>query len=99
MVCAVCEYMGAFLILSTTRSCQFSTLGFVVDRYKKVKNFIPEHFLSIRVIQKRDDIHVGFNWDQGSLFDRMAVMIMYERSLAAKVAKVVSVVKKPTSKW
>jgi len=86
-------------MLSTTGSCQFPTLGFVVDRYKKIKNFVSEPFWSIRVIHKRDNINVNFNWDRSSLFDRMAVMIMYERCLAAKVANVVSVVKKPTSKW
>ncbi|RPA99810.1 prokaryotic type I DNA topoisomerase [Choiromyces venosus 120613-1] len=80
-------------------SCQFPTLGFVVDRYKKVKNFIPEPFWSIKVLHKRDNINVNFYWDRSSLYDRMAVMIMYERCLAAKFAKVVSVVKKPTSKW
>jgi len=99
MVCIVCECIGALLMLSTTGSCQFPTLGFVVDRYKKIKSFVSEPFWSIKVIHKRDDINVNFSWDRSSLFDRMAVMIMYERCLTAKVANVVSVVKKPTSKW
>lgn len=31
-------------------SCQFPTLGFVVERYKDIKNFIPENFWKIRGI-------------------------------------------------
>lgn len=27
--------------------CQFPTLGFIVDRYKKIKEFVPEKFWSI----------------------------------------------------
>ena len=27
--------------------CQFPTLGFIVDRYKKIKDFVPEKFWSI----------------------------------------------------
>lgn len=29
-------------------SCQFPTLGFVVERYKDIKNFIPEKFWKIK---------------------------------------------------
>jgi len=29
-------------------SCQFPTLGFVVERYKDIKNFIPENFWKIK---------------------------------------------------
>jgi DNA topoisomerase-3 len=27
--------------------CQFPTLGFIVDRYKQIKEFVPEKFWSI----------------------------------------------------
>lgn len=33
-------------------SCQFPTLGFVVERYKDIQNFIPEHFWKIKGILK-----------------------------------------------
>ncbi len=29
-------------------SCQFPTMGFVVERYKAIENFIPEDFWKIR---------------------------------------------------
>ncbi|KAF3897584.1 DNA topoisomerase [Trichophyton interdigitale] len=80
-------------------SCQFPTLGFVVDRYMRVKNFKPEAFWSIKVSHTRDGITVNFNWQRGHLFDRAAVVILFERCLAAKTATVTKVNKKPTSKW
>ncbi|KAL2223138.1 DNA topoisomerase III alpha [Thermoascus aurantiacus ATCC 26904] len=80
-------------------SCQFPTLGFVVDRYLRVKNFKPEEFWTIKVMHVRDGIQVKFNWSRVHLFDRAAVTAMLERCLTAKKAKVTKVNKKPTSKW
>lgn len=80
-------------------SCQFPTLGFVVDRYYRVRNFKPETFWLIKVIHKRDNIKVNFNWRRVHLFDRAAVTILFEQCLDHKFAKVIKVQKKPTSKW
>ncbi|KAI2854775.1 hypothetical protein CBS12448_7539 [Aspergillus niger] len=80
-------------------SCQFPTLGFVVDRYLRVKNFKPETFWGIKVMRTRDDIKVNFLWKRVHLFDRAAVTVMLERCLIAKKAKVTKVTQKPTSKW
>ncbi|RDH39284.1 prokaryotic type I DNA topoisomerase [Aspergillus welwitschiae] len=80
-------------------SCQFPTLGFVVDRYLRVKNFKPETFWGIKVMHTRDDIKVNFLWKRVHLFDRAAVTVMLERCLVAKKAKVTKVTQKPTSKW
>ncbi|KAL2164591.1 hypothetical protein VTH06DRAFT_3808 [Thermothelomyces fergusii] len=80
-------------------SCQFPTLGFVVDRYFRVKNFVPEPFWGIKVMHERDGMQVNFNWSRHRLFDRMSVVIFYERCLAARTAKVTKVQEKPTRKW
>ncbi|KAI9669245.1 MAG: DNA topoisomerase [Trizodia sp. TS-e1964] len=80
-------------------SCQFPTLGFVVDRYFRVKNFIPEQFWGIKLIHQREDIMVNFLWSRGHLFDRMSVILLYERCLNAGQARVTKMQKKPTSKW
>ncbi|KAL3474171.1 DNA topoisomerase [Aspergillus californicus] len=80
-------------------SCQFPTLGFVVDRYIRVKRFKPEQFWGIKVIDQRDDIKVNFLWSRVHLFDRAAVTMMLERCLMAKKAKITKVNQKPTSKW
>lgn len=80
-------------------SCQFPTLGFVVDRYFRVKRFLPEQFWSIQVVERREDINATFSWRRHRLFDRMAVVILFERCLTARTARVSKVQKKPTSKW
>ncbi|KAI4177084.1 MAG: hypothetical protein LQ343_000566 [Gyalolechia ehrenbergii] len=80
-------------------SCQFPTLGFVVDRYFRVKNFIPEQFWSIEVLHRREDHDVTLLWRRHRLFDRMSVVILFERCLAARLAKVTKLQKRPTSKW
>lgn len=80
-------------------SCQFPTLGFVVERYMRVRNFVPETFWSIKVSHEKDGVKVNFNWARGHLFDRAAVVVLFERCLLARTAKVTKVQTKPTSKW
>ncbi|KAJ5954645.1 hypothetical protein N7501_008924 [Penicillium viridicatum] len=80
-------------------SCQFPTLGFVVDRYLRVQNFKPETFWGIKVILSRQGKKVNFLWKRVHLFDRAVVTMMLERCLVAKQAKVTKVNQKPTSKW
>ncbi|KAJ5095670.1 hypothetical protein NUU61_005026 [Penicillium alfredii] len=80
-------------------SCQFPTLGFVVDRYLRVQNFKPETFWSIKVMLNREGKKVNFLWKRVHLFDRAAVTMMLERCLLAKQTKVTKVNQKPTSKW
>lgn len=60
---------------------------------------MPEKFWSIKVKQRRDDIDVLFSWRRHHLFDRMAVIILFERCLTARIAKISKLQKKPTSKW
>lgn len=80
-------------------SCQFPTLGFVVDRYLRVRNFVPEPFWYIRVAHTKDKIDVKFNWRRGHLFNRMAVIIIFERCILAETANVIKMAKKSTKKW
>jgi DNA topoisomerase III len=80
-------------------SCQFPTLGFVVDRYFRVKNFKPETFWAIKVTHRRDGVNVNFAWRRVHLFDRAVVTIIFEKCLDFRLAKVTKVQKKPTSKW
>lgn len=80
-------------------SCQFPTLGFVVDRYNRVRNFKPETFWLIKLMHEKERIKVNFIWRRVHLFDRAAVTILYEQCLDAKQARITKVQKKPTSKW
>ncbi|KAI2642655.1 DNA topoisomerase [Xylaria nigripes] len=85
-------------LLLSYGSCQFPTLGFVVDRYFRVRNFKPEPFWSIKVMHKREGIDVNFTWARHRLFDRASVIVFYERCLTAKKAQVTKVQEKPTKK-
>lgn len=80
-------------------SCQFPTLGFVVDRYFRVKNFISETFWKLQLFHERENMRVTFNWRRVHLFDRMTVTVIFERCLSARNAQVIELQKKPTSKW
>ena len=71
----------------------------MVDRYFKVKNFVPEPFWGIRVMHSREGKKVNFTWARNRLFDRMSAVILYERCLEAKKAKVTKVQEKPTRKF
>jgi DNA topoisomerase-3 len=80
-------------------SCQFPTLGFVVERYFRVRNFVPEQFWTIKIMHEKEGTKVNFKWARNHLFDRMLVVILFERCLRARKAKVTNVQTKPTSKW
>ena len=67
-----------------------------MDRYFRVKNFVPEQFWSIRITHSKDGKKATFNWARNHLFDRASTVVLYERCLAAKTAKVNKVQEKPT---
>ena len=48
---------------------------------------------------QREGKKVNFLWKRAHLFDRAAVIMMLERCLMAKQAKVTKVNQKPKSKW
>jgi DNA topoisomerase-3 len=50
-------------------------------------------------MHKKDGIEVRFRWARGHLFDRMSAVILFERCIIAKTARVTKVQTKPTSKW
>ncbi|EEB09598.1 DNA topoisomerase III [Schizosaccharomyces japonicus yFS275] len=79
--------------------CQFPTLGFVVDRWQRVEDFLPEQFWSIKLQDRRQAKTVTFNWKRNRVFDHLAALVYLERCLEAKVAKVTNVVQKPKTKY
>ncbi|XP_061196153.1 DNA topoisomerase 3-alpha-like [Saccostrea echinata] len=81
-------------------SCQFPTLGFVVERYKQVQAFIPEPFWKIKVTHIIDDAtKCEFSWKRNRLFDHNACLVLYEQCIENPEAKVTEVKCKPKSKW
>lgn len=82
-----------------TGPCQFPTLGFVVEQYERMQNFIAETFWYIHVGIKREDSIVEFKWRRNRLFDYDAAFVLYELCLEDPTATVLSVQTKPASKW
>ncbi|EMG47260.1 TOP3 DNA topoisomerase 3 [Candida maltosa Xu316] len=60
-------------------TCQFPTLGFVVDRYKRVKSFKPEPFWYIEIATQKERKKTVFNWVRGHFFDRQFVTLLYDQ--------------------
>ena len=79
--------------------CQFPTLGFVVDRYKQVQQFVPETFFKLKAVLSRDSNQVEFSWSRGRLFNRSVAEIFLQVCLDEPVALVTRVASKPKSKW
>lgn len=80
-------------------SCQFPTLGFVVERYKQVQEFVAEPFWKLKVNHKSEDGVAEFTWKRNRLFDYLACLVLYEHCLQDPVAYVTDVKSRPKSKW
>ncbi|KAJ8037131.1 DNA topoisomerase 3-alpha [Holothuria leucospilota] len=80
-------------------SCQFPTLGFVVERYKQVEAFVSEVFYKIKVSHQTDEGMTEFNWKRQRLFNRLACEVLLQICLERPIAKVVEVRSKHKSKW
>jgi len=80
-------------------SCQFPTLGFVVERYKQVQNFISETFYKIKVSHCKDECRADFNWSRGRLFHQGICSLFYRMCNSNPLAHVIKVTSKPKSKW
>lgn len=85
-------------------TCQFPTLGFVVDRYERIRGFVPEEFWYIQ-LQIEDPVEnkelTTFSWERGNLFDRLSVLTFYELCLenAGDKVTVIDIKSKPTTKF
>ncbi|XP_061605462.1 DNA topoisomerase 3-alpha [Phyllopteryx taeniolatus] len=80
-------------------SCQFPTLGFVVERFKAIQAFIPETFYKIRVLHEVEEDTVEFGWKRHRLFNHTACLVLYQICMEDPIATVTSVTSKPKSKW
>uniref|UniRef100_A0A8D0BPZ8 DNA topoisomerase n=1 Tax=Salvator merianae TaxID=96440 RepID=A0A8D0BPZ8_SALMN len=59
-------------------SCQFPTLGFVVERFKAIQAFVPETFYKIKVVHDHKEGAVDFNWKRNRLFNHTACLVLYQ---------------------
>ena len=79
-------------------NCQFPTLGFVVDRFKRIKYFKSEAFWYLALTLKKG---FTFSWERGRLFDRLLMTCIYQNCILAKknTAVVKEVETKPTKNY
>lgn len=80
-------------------SCQFPTLGFVVERFLAIETFKPEPFWRVKVADVRNEISVEFKWERNRLFDRPSCQLFLDMCLESPNATVEKVACKPKSKW
>ncbi|XP_045514504.1 DNA topoisomerase 3-alpha isoform X5 [Pieris brassicae] len=80
-------------------SCQFPTLGYVVERYRAVKNFVAEPFWKLKVNHTINGLSVDFNWERVRLFDQEACQVLRDKCRENPLATVTDVNTEPTSKW
>ncbi|KAI1297408.1 DNA topoisomerase [Mortierella claussenii] len=63
--------------------CQFPTLGFVVDQFRRVENFIPESFWKLEMKHVKDGVDATFAWQRGHLFDQLVCLVIYEACMGS----------------
>lgn len=83
-------------------TCQFPTLGFVVDRYKRVRSFKSEKFWYLQITTVKNRIKTDFLWTRPNMFDRLSAVALYSNCMASDkkdVAKVTSKIEKPTTNY
>nr|XP_047132275.1 DNA topoisomerase 3-alpha isoform X2 [Hydra vulgaris] len=80
-------------------SCQFPTLGFVVERYKQVQEFLSEEFYKIKVTHFKDECTANFVWKRGRLFHERVCSILCNMCQENPRATVTNMISKPKSKW
>eukprot|EP00808_Paulinella_micropora_P003762 g1099.t1 len=71
--------------------CQFPTLGFVVDAYKKHHDFKAEPFWYLEMHYKDRQETACFSWGRQRVYDRLACLIMLEICLENPEATVTDV--------
>ncbi|CDW85516.1 dna topoisomerase [Stylonychia lemnae] len=75
--------------------CQFPTLGFIVERFKQIRDFTPEKFwsLSLKISKRCPDKQeeVKFSWSRDRIFDKLTCLILHEKCLDHGRAKIIDI--------
>ncbi|CAF3174149.1 unnamed protein product [Rotaria sp. Silwood2] len=81
-------------------SCQFPTLGFIVERYLQRENFIREPFWKITVEHQTDNNEFcEFTWERNRLFEHQPCLMIYDMIMDEPLARVMDIKSKNKSKW
>ena len=80
--------------------CQFPTLGFVVNRYLEITNFVSEEYWTIDLsIQKSKEKVAKFTWKRDKLFDFQVTLALYEKCLSESECTITHMSKNPKTKY
>ncbi|XP_063995529.1 DNA topoisomerase 3-alpha [Diachasmimorpha longicaudata] len=80
-------------------SCQFPTLGFVVERFLAIERFKSEPYWKLKVSDDHDNINVEFRWARHRLFEKTPCQVFLDICLENPDATVDKIMTKPKSKW
>ncbi|XP_054167102.1 DNA topoisomerase 3-alpha-like [Oppia nitens] len=80
-------------------SCQFPTLGFVVDRHKQRENFVPQKFWSLEVNYKKNGFNAKFHWKRVRLFCELSCLAIMSKVMDNFEAIVTNIQTKRRTKW
>ncbi|KAF5280260.1 hypothetical protein FQA39_LY18083 [Lamprigera yunnana] len=80
-------------------SCQFPTLGFVVERYKAIEDFVSEPYWKIKMNHNINTLTIDFSWKRDRLFNKNACETILDICKEQSNAKVENVECKIKSKW
>ncbi|XP_018404081.1 PREDICTED: DNA topoisomerase 3-alpha isoform X1 [Cyphomyrmex costatus] len=86
-------------LLISYGSCQFPTLGFVVERFLAIDRFKSEPYWKLKVMDDHEGISVEFRWARVRLFEKVPCQIFLDICLEQPEATVEKVTCKPKSKW
>ncbi|ODQ81058.1 hypothetical protein BABINDRAFT_160475 [Babjeviella inositovora NRRL Y-12698] len=79
--------------------CQFPTLGFVCDRYTRVRLFVPEPFWYLELETRKERVKTVLSWARTRVFDRLVATVIFRQCMQLLFATVTHVATAPTSKW
>jgi len=80
-------------------SCQFPTLGFVVERYKQIEEFVPQPFWVIEVLHTKNNIKCNFTWKRQRLYDYRSCLAIHAKIFSNGTAIVTKLSNRHKSKY
>ncbi len=81
-------------------SCQFPTLGFVVEQYLKAYSFESHSFWTMKAtLNSADNVLTHFEWCRSRVFDRFTGVVLFKNIGDSRNALVERVSSKPSSRW
>ena len=79
--------------------CQFPTLGFVVERWRRRQAHVATPFWYLDVIYRHDDATAKFSWSRVRTFDMETCQALYDVCCEQPIMTIVEIQSKEKRKW